>query len=65
MLFRSGWKSRSDVIEAEGYDPEEVDQRIKEDQERADALDLRLADGMQEDPADAALMQDEPMQEAA
>ena len=53
------WKSRSDVIEAEGYDPEEVDRRIKEDQERAEALGLRLADGMQEDPAD------EPMQEAA
>ena len=65
LAVQMRWKSRSDVIEAEGYDPEEVDQRIKEDQERAEALDLRLADGMQEDPADAALMQDEPMQEAA
>ena len=65
LAVQMRWKSRSDVIEAEGYDPEEVDQRIKEDQERAEALGLRLADGMQEDPADAALMQDEPMQEAA
>ena len=65
LAVQMGWKSRSDVIEAEGYDPEEVDQRIKEDQERADALDLRLADGMQEDPADAALMQDDPVKEAA
>ncbi|MFL9499221.1 phage portal protein [Rhodopseudomonas palustris] len=30
-----GFKSRSDVIEAEGYDPEEVDARIKQDQDRA------------------------------
>ena len=35
------WKSRSDVIEAEGMDPSEVDQRIAQDQEREERLELR------------------------
>jgi lambda family phage portal protein len=34
------FKSRSDVIEAEGSDPEETDQRIAADAERAEKLDL-------------------------
>jgi lambda family phage portal protein len=34
------WKARSDVIEAEGYDPEETDARIAADQARADKLGL-------------------------
>ena len=38
-----GFKSRSDVIEAEGNDPEENDQRIKADQDRAEALGLEFA----------------------
>lgn len=38
----NGWKSRSDVIEAEGYDPEEVDARIAADKERAAALGLEF-----------------------
>jgi lambda family phage portal protein len=48
----NGWKSRSDVIEEEGYDPEEMDDRIAADQARADELELRLAlpDGTQPEP---------------
>lgn len=34
-------KARSDVIESMGYDAEETDARIKADQEREEALDLR------------------------
>jgi lambda family phage portal protein len=40
----NGWKSRSDVIEAEGYDPEETDERILADQERAKTLGIELGD---------------------
>lgn len=43
LAVDNGFKPRSDVIEAEGYDPEEVDNRIAADQERADRLGLRLA----------------------
>jgi lambda family phage portal protein len=40
LAVDSGFKSRSDVIEAEGYDPEEVDARIKQDQDRANSLGI-------------------------
>lgn len=40
LAVDSGFKPRSDVIEAEGYDPEEVDQRIAQDQARAEELGL-------------------------
>ncbi|MCK1668630.1 phage portal protein [Bradyrhizobium sp. 153] len=40
LAVDSGFKSRSDVIEAEGYDPEEVDARIKADQDRAAGLGI-------------------------
>lgn len=43
LAVDNGFKSRSDVQEAEGYDPEETDARIAADQERADKLELRLA----------------------
>ncbi len=36
LAVRAGFKSRSDVIEAEGYDPEETEARIKADNDRAD-----------------------------
>ncbi|RWO90918.1 phage portal protein [Mesorhizobium sp.] len=36
-----GWKARSDVIEAEGADPEETDARIAADQERGRNLEIR------------------------
>jgi lambda family phage portal protein len=39
----NGWKSRDDVIEEEGYDPEEVDERIKSSQDRAAALKFGVA----------------------
>ena len=38
----AGFKSRSDVIEAEGYDPEEVDGRIAADREREKRLGLNF-----------------------
>jgi lambda family phage portal protein len=40
LAVDAGFKSRSDVIEAEGSDPEETDQRIAADAERAESLDL-------------------------
>jgi lambda family phage portal protein len=43
LAVDAGFKSRSDVVEAEGYDPEENDQRIAADQERAERLDLVFA----------------------
>ena len=39
----AGFKARSDVIEAEGYDPEEVDARIAADREREKRLGLSFA----------------------
>jgi lambda family phage portal protein len=43
LAVDAGFKSRSDVIEAEGSDPEENDMRIKADQDRAERLDLVFA----------------------
>lgn len=40
LAVDSGFKSRSDVIEAEGYDPEETDERIAADKEREKKLGL-------------------------
>ena len=40
LAVDAGFKSRSDVIEAEGTDPEETDKRIAADAERAEELDL-------------------------
>ena len=40
LAVDSGWKSRSDVIEGQGYDPEEVDARIAQDKEREAAAGL-------------------------
>ena len=40
LAVDAGFKSRSDVIEAEGYDPEENDRRIKADKDREEKLDL-------------------------
>ena len=42
LAVDNGFKARSDVIEAEGYDPEEVDQRIAADQAREESLGLKL-----------------------
>jgi lambda family phage portal protein len=43
LAVDSGFKSRSDVIEAEGFDPEENDLRIQADKEREDRLNLVFA----------------------
>ena len=40
LAVDAGFKSRSDVVEAEGNDPEENDQRIAADKAREEALDL-------------------------
>jgi lambda family phage portal protein len=40
LAVDQGWKSRSDVIEAEGFDAEEVDARIAADQERERRLGI-------------------------
>ena len=40
LAVDAGFKARSDVIEAEGADPEEIDQRIAADRARADRLGL-------------------------
>jgi lambda family phage portal protein len=42
LAVDAGFKPRSDVVEAEGYDPEENDLRIKADQERAKQLGLKF-----------------------
>lgn len=42
LAVDSGFKSRSDVVEAEGYDPEENDNRIAQDQQRASGLNIRF-----------------------
>jgi lambda family phage portal protein len=40
LAVQNGFKARGDVIEAEGYDPEETDARIKADHDREEALGL-------------------------
>lgn len=40
IAVQQGWKSRSDVVEAEGYDIEEVDERIAQDRAREKALGI-------------------------
>lgn len=44
LAVDNGFKSRGDVIEASGFDPEETDARIAEDQERAESLGLEFGD---------------------
>ncbi len=48
-----GVTSRTDVIEARGGDPEEVDARRKDDQDRAARLGLRIDGGTVQDPSPA------------
>ena len=45
LAVDAGFKARSDVIEAEGSDPEEIDQRIAADRARADRLGLSFEEG--------------------
>lgn len=42
LAVRAGFKARADVVEAEGYDVEDVDKRIKADREREEALGLEF-----------------------
>jgi capsid protein len=50
--IEAGLKSRSDVIESEGYDAEEVDRRIAADHAREEELGLKF--GRPARPADPA-----------
>ena len=45
LAVDAGFKARADVVEAEGYDVEEVDARIKADRDREQALGLSFAAG--------------------
>jgi lambda family phage portal protein len=54
----AGLKSRSDVIESEGYDAEEVDRRIAADRAREQELGLRF-NGQPEAPAPEAAAVDD------
>nr|QXF95174.1 head, portal protein B [Wolbachia phage WO] len=40
MAVRNGFKSRAEVVSEMGYDVEEIDQEIAEDQRRASELGL-------------------------
>ncbi len=40
MAVRNGFKSRSEVVSELGYDVEEIDQEIAEDQRRSYSLNL-------------------------
>lgn len=51
LAVKEGWKSRDDVIEAEGYDPEETDLRIKMSQERAEEMGIEIGSTPPEPPA--------------
>lgn len=42
LAVDNGFKARSDVQEANGYDPDETDERIAADQKRAEDLGLKL-----------------------
>lgn len=55
----NGWKARSDVIEAEGYDPEETDERILADQTRAKDMGIELGDKTKPAPAGNAFGEEE------
>nr|USU32931.1 phage portal protein [Methylobacterium sp. OTU13CASTA1] len=50
LAIKMGILPRSDAIEARGGDAEEVDARRKEDQDRANSLELRLDGGTVDDP---------------
>jgi capsid protein len=45
LAVDAGFKARSDVIEAQGYDAEETDARISADRDREEALGLSFAAG--------------------
>jgi lambda family phage portal protein len=55
LAVDAGFKSRSDVVEAEGFDPEENDTRIAADKQRADdlGLDFPVVYAAQTQPGDA------------
>lgn len=59
LAVDSGFKARSDVIEAEGYDPEETDARIAADKAREKKLGLSFAAAKPAKPAAEADDDDE------
>ncbi|MCL2430087.1 MAG: phage portal protein, partial [Alphaproteobacteria bacterium] len=63
LAVDAGFKARSDVIEAEGYDPEEVDQRIAEDKAREERLGISFAATFGRSPSQRTVVEaDQPPQ---
>jgi lambda family phage portal protein len=65
LAVDAGFKSRSDVVEAEGSDPEENDNRIAADKARAEALGLDFSPQPAGGPPPDQQSQDDAAQEAA
>ena len=65
LAVDAGFKSRSDVVEAEGADPEENDQRIAADHEREEELGLDFAPATPMGPSGANPAADDKAQENA
>lgn len=57
LAVNAGFKARSQVIEEEGYDAAEVDQRIADDKDRADRLGLNFTGT----PTAHALISEQPL----
>ncbi|RWQ12351.1 phage portal protein [Mesorhizobium sp.] len=62
LAVQAGFKARSDVIEAMGYDPEETDARIAADKAREKKLGLDFAESqfLQQQAISAAFQPDQP-----
>lgn len=63
LAIDMGVKSRDDVIEEEGYDPEEMDERIRASKDRADSLGLKFGQAKAA-PTPAAAPEETPQDEA-
>jgi len=60
IAVENGFKSRSDVIEESGYDPEEMDARIAADKEREERLGIKIG---AQPPAPAPAPGQEPVED--
>lgn len=58
LAVKAGFKARSDVVEAEGYDPDETDERIAADRKREQKLGLDFAESQFADAVATALLKD-------
>lgn len=62
LAVKAGFKARSDVVEAEGYDPEENDQRIAADMAREEKFGIDFAESQFATAAVAAALQSDNQQ---